>query len=43
MRGSYGQVVAEPEVLVYADQDLLQLDDLRLQVDPRNVVAARVG
>lgn len=43
MRGGYVQVVAKAEVLVYADQDLLQLDDLRLQVDFGNVVAARVG
>jgi hypothetical protein len=43
VRGGDGQVVAEPEILMYANQDLLQLDNLRLQVDPRNVVAMRVG
>lgn len=43
MRGGDGQVVAEAEVLVYADKDLLQLDDLGLQVDLRDIVTARIG
>lgn len=43
MRGGNSEVVAEPEILVYADQDLLQFDDLRLELDPRNVVTTRVG
>lgn len=43
VRGGDCEVVAEPEVFVYADQDLLQLDDLGLQMNPRGVVAARVG
>ena len=43
VRGGDGEVVAEPEVLVDANQDLLQLDDLRLQLDLCNIVTARVG
>lgn len=42
MRGSNGGVAAQREVFVYADQYSLQIDDLRLQLDPCNVVSAGV-
>ena len=42
MRGSNGGVAAQREVFVYADQYSLQVDDLRLQLDPCNVVSAGV-
>jgi hypothetical protein len=42
VRGSNGGVAAQREVFVYADQYSLQVDDLRLQLDPGSVVSAGV-
>ncbi len=42
MRGGNGEVVAQLEVLVNTNENLLQFDDVRLQLDLHEVIATCV-